>query len=122
MKYISAFIFGILLAIGLTGCDIRYSEGARTGVIQKFSKKGMMCDTYEGEAVTEGFRFKGNQTRSYGSNVWSFSVRNPEVAKAVDQAMSSGEPVRLTYVQRALHNPCKSGTEYDVVSVQAVGN
>jgi hypothetical protein len=46
-------VFGLLLllAIAWTAFSLSwaYSEGERAGVLQKFSKKGWLCKTYEGE-------------------------------------------------------------------------
>ena len=32
-----------------------YSEGERAGYLQKFSKKGWLCKTWEGQMMTDGF-------------------------------------------------------------------
>ncbi len=39
----------LLVAYGFAVWNYNYSEGERAGVVQKFSKKGWICKTWEGE-------------------------------------------------------------------------
>ena len=45
----------LLSAISLSACS-PYSEGERTGVVQKLSYKGIVCKSYEGEQLLGGLR------------------------------------------------------------------
>ena len=78
------------------GC---FSEGVRVGTIQKFSQKGLINKSWEGELVMDGVKLKSGQNGLRGGNVWKFSVLDPEVAKAIDGATLSGNPVALKYCQ-----------------------
>ena len=68
------------------GC---YSEGVRKGDIQKFSAKGIITKSWEGEMVQQGIR-ANTASRGTLTNIWKFSVTDPEVAKKIDDAMFSG--------------------------------
>ena len=51
-----------------------YSNGYRSGLLQKFSKKGWICKTYEGELWQ-------SVVANVAPNIWLFSVRDPSVAR-----------------------------------------
>lgn len=73
-----------------------YSEGSRVGILYKFSKKGTVFKTYEGEIILPGLRFK-QAGDGISSNIFSFSVDDEELAK---QLMScQGMEVEVHYVQ-----------------------
>lgn len=76
-----------------------FSDGIRIGTIQKFSKKGVLIKSWEGEMVQEGERIKGNNGVIRGGNIWKFSVDNPDVAKAIEASTMSGGTVAVHYCQ-----------------------
>lgn len=95
--------FKLLAAILLTtstfayaGC---YSEGVRVGTVQKFSVKGCVNKSWEGELVMEGAKITTNGNTTRGGNVWKFSVRDKQVATTIDDAVMAGKPVALKYCQ-----------------------
>lgn len=71
------------------------SEGARGGFLQKFSRKGNVFKTYEGEMVQSGFgtRRAGNFNAQY----FYFSVASEQLADSLDKCVN--KEVRLHYVQ-----------------------
>jgi len=86
-----------------------YSEGERAGILQKFSQKGWLCKTYEGELA---------MTSSPGVMpiIWDFSVRDDEVALQLRKAI--GEHVALHYTEhRGVPGTCFGDTPYFVDSV-----
>ncbi|MCM2312511.1 MAG: hypothetical protein NDI84_14015, partial [Steroidobacteraceae bacterium] len=50
-----------------------YSEGERAGVLQKFSKRGWICKTYEGELAMY-------VVGGVAPQIWNFSARDEAVA------------------------------------------
>ena len=72
-----------------------YSEGTRVGIIYKFSKKGTIFKTYEGEMVLPGIRNKSKDA-SMSSNTFNFSVTDEELAKTLMK--SQGMEVELHYL------------------------
>lgn len=87
-----------------------YSEGERAGFVQKISRKGWLCKTWEGTLYTDiakGFR----------SDSFSFTVRSDSVARAISAL--SGKRVTVTYEQHVgVPTSCFGDTEYFVVGVK----
>ena len=89
-----------------------YSEGDRAGVLQKFSKRGWVCKTYEGELAMY-------VVGGVAPQIWNFSVRDEDVAKQLQGLV--GQQVRLTYSEhRNLPTDCFGETDYFVEHVEKV--
>ena len=67
-----------------------YSEGERAGVLQKFSKRGWICKTYEGELAMY-------VVGGVAPQIWNFSVRDEATAAELTRAV--GRQVRLHYTE-----------------------
>ena len=90
-----------------------YSEGERAGVLQKFSKKGWICKTYEGEIAMY-------VVGGVAPQIWHFSVRDEATAAALTKAV--GRQVRLHYTEHpGLPTSCFGDTVYFVEDVEIVG-
>jgi hypothetical protein len=119
----------IFLLPVIPGCS-DYSSGERSGVITKFSRKGFMFKTYEGEINLGGLKTKkdGNGNSTVVANTFEFSLdakqrrgENLEALKdSVEKAMNLGLPVKLHYNQEKMTNwGCARGsTDYFVDKVQ----
>ena len=86
-----------------------YSDGERAGFLQKFSRKGWICKTWEGEILL---------TSMPGAipERFEFSVRDDLVAQQLMAAM--GKRVQLTYAQhKGVPSACFGETEYFVEKV-----
>ena len=89
-----------------------YSKGERAGYVQKFSKKGWICKTWEGEMALVSI--PGTMSEKF-----YFTVRADSVAARINQSM--GKRVALTYKQhKGIPTSCFGETEYFVVDVKAV--
>lgn len=89
-----------------------YSEGERAGVLQKFSKRGWVCKTYEGELAMY-------VVGGVAPQIWNFSVRDDAVIAQLHRAV--GQQVRLHYSEhRGLPTNCFGETDYFVESVEIV--
>lgn len=73
-----------------------YSEGTRVGILYKFSKKGTVFKTYEGEMVLPGIKFR-QQNSGISSNMFYFSVADEELANKLME--SQGMELELHYIQ-----------------------
>jgi len=81
-----------------------YSDGERAGVLQKFSKRGWICKTYEGEVAQY-------VVGGVAPQIWNFSVRDPAVAEQLHKAV--GQQVRIHYREhRGLPTTCFGETDY----------
>ena len=93
-----------------------YSHGYRSGLLQKFSEKGWVCKTYEGELWQSTL---GNLSPG-AANIWYFTVRDRAVAQTLDTLV--GKEVRLRYSEhRGVPTSCFGETSYYVDGVTAVG-
>lgn len=96
-----------------------YSSGVRVGVIQKFSLKGMVNKSWEGEMVQDGERVKAKGSGAGVTNIWKFSVLDAGVAKKLDDAVFAGSSVAVRYCQQAgLTWTGKTDTEYLITDVR----
>lgn len=92
-----------------------YSEGNRAGILQKFSKKGSMFKTYEGELIMSSIASTGNTT--IASEKFYFSVKDENVAKSLFAL--EGKNVTLQYEQKRGHLPWSGDTDYFVTRIVA---
>lgn len=93
-------VVGLFMAGTARAEEECYSNGTRVGTIQKFSRKGVINKSWEGELVMDGMKMRGGfKTGTSGGNVWKFSVLDADVAKAIDDAALSGNEVALRYCQ-----------------------
>jgi hypothetical protein len=89
-----------------------YSEGERAGFMQKLSKKGWLCKTWEGELSLVALPGAAPEK-------FLFTVRDDDVAAKINQQV--GQRVALTYEEhRGLPTSCFGDTEYFVTAVQLV--
>ncbi len=91
-----------------------YSEGERAGLLQKFSRKGWVCKTDEGELAL--YVVAGVQPE-----IWYFSVRDTALAHQLSAAV--GQRVQLHYTQhRGVPTDCFGETEYFVDRINTIGD
>ncbi len=89
-----------------------YSDGDRAGVLQKFSRKGWFCKTYEGELAM-------TSTPGVAPVIWDFSARDKSVLPLLKAAI--GKRVVVHYTEhRGVPTSCFGVTGYfaDSVSIQ----
>ena len=93
--------------------NVSYSNGERVGYVQKISKKGWACKTWEGELSMISIPGSVPQT-------FAFTVRDEAVARNLLDA--AGERVAITYDQhRFVPSDCFGETEYFVTAIRVVG-
>ncbi|MEX5744064.1 hypothetical protein [Massilia sp. X63] len=81
-----------------------YSEGERAGYLQKFSKKGWLCKTWEGEILLSSM--PGAIPERF-----AFTVRDDAVVRQLQNAM--GQRVQISYQQHVgIPTSCFGETEY----------
>jgi hypothetical protein len=112
LYFIGLLAAALLLFAGYTWAmlHISYSDGERAGYLQKFSSRGWICKTWEGEILL---------TSMPGAipEKFEFSVRDEGVAKLLTAA--TGKRVVLTYAQhKGVPSQCFGETEYYITRVQ----
>ena len=89
-----------------------YSTGERAGYVQKFSRKGWLCKTWEGQLAM--VNLPGAMPE-----LFAFTVRDDAVAARINAAM--GQRVALSYEQHVgLPTSCFGETDYFVTDVRRV--
>jgi len=87
-----------------------YSDGERAGFVQKFSRKGWLCKTWEGELAL--VTLPGTLTEKF-----PFTVRDAAVAAKLNANI--GRRVSVHYEQRKwIPSSCFGDTEFFVTDVQ----
>ena len=118
-KFLFSFVFLMAMIVG--GLSLytwgtltySYSKGKRAGFLQKFSQRGWICKTWEGELVTGNML--GNQEK------FLFSVRDEDVAKSIGDKI--GRRVELDYNQHVgVPSTCFGETEYFITTIKEVSS
>ena len=91
-----------------------YSDGNRTGLLQKLSRKGTIFKTYEGEMVLSSIASTNNV--ALASEKFYFSVALDSVAKKLQEY--EGKNVKVHYLQKNGTLPWRGDTEYIVDEVE----
>lgn len=92
-----------------------YADGERSGILQKFVRRGWICKTREGEIA---LYYAGGQYMGPGSSpqLWDFSVIDTAVAQQLTEAV--GHRVRLHYTEHpGVPTTCLAETRYFVDKV-----
>jgi hypothetical protein len=106
---VPVIVFGLYTWAALTWS---YSSGERAGYVQKFSRKGWVCKTWEGELALVSI--PGTMSEKF-----YFTVRDDSVAAHVNETM--GKRVALVYHQHmGIPTRCFGDTQYFVVGVRSV--
>jgi hypothetical protein len=89
-----------------------YSEGERAGVLQKFSKKGWICKTYEGELALY-------VVGGVAPQIWYFSTRDEALAQELFKNV--GSQVQLHYTEhRGIPTSCFAETPYFATKIRVL--
>jgi len=109
MKIAIGLLLGVVLLLsGYTWLVLHwsYSTGERAGYVQKFSRKGWVCKTWEGEMALVSM--PGTVAEKF-----LFTVRDDAVAKRINDNV--GRRVGLTYDQHiGVPTSCFGETQYFV--------
>jgi hypothetical protein len=103
------FVFTVWAGVAL---EFSYSEGTRTGFVQKLSKKGWICKTWEGEMAMTA-------QPGVAPVLFSFTVRLDSIADEITRL--EGKQVTLWYEEhRGVPSSCFGETGHFVDRVSAV--
>ena len=112
-KFMGIFFFILILATGVFfwwKYYYTYSDGFRSGLLQKLSHKGNIMKTYEGELVMSSISSTNNV--ALASEKFYFSIANDSIAKSLMNF--EGKRVRLHYEQKNGKLPWRGESEYIV--------
>jgi len=115
MLYILSFLIILILGIFIFfKYFYTYSEGYRAGLLQKFSHKGTIFKTYEGELILSSVA--GGNNVVIASEKFFFSVTEKKLANQLDTLQ--GRNVIVHYKQKNGALIWKGDTPYYVDSVR----
>jgi hypothetical protein len=115
------FIVVVLFLLGLTVYVYwfyyrSYGDGFREGYFQKFSRKGNIFKTYEGELLLEGFGARGlPRGNNFSANYFYFSVIDEPIADSLEKSI--GKTVKVHYTQYLRSLPWR-GDNYNVKNLE----
>jgi uncharacterized protein YxeA len=92
-KFLTILVTVLVLGIGSYFAFVYYvpySEGYRSGELIKFSRKGVVAKTWEGQ-ISQGLS---------GTNVFSFSVEDKEKDIIEKMKEYQGQYIKVTYKER----------------------
>ena len=113
--FLFLFVLPALVFSGYTWLTLHYaySTGQRSGYVQKISRKGWLCKTWEGELAM-------TTVPGTAPVIFPFSVRDDATARRIEQV--AGQRVALDYQQhKGIPTSCFGETEYFVTGVRPVG-
>ena len=100
----AAYVYGAL--------HLSFSSGERSGFVQKLSKKGWVCKTWEGEMAMVSMP-------GTAPEIFLFSVRDDAVADKINRSM--GKRVAISYEQhKGVPTTCFGETDYFVTDIKPV--
>lgn len=104
---ISAIVLGVVGYFAFI-YYVPYSEGYRSGELIKFSRKGVLVKTWEGQ-ISQGLS---------GTNVFSFSVEDKEEDIIEKMKEYQGNYIKVTYKERYATFFWLGDTKYFITEVQ----
>ena len=110
-------LYSLLLVVGAAALYLfaaykfTYSSGERAGYVQKFSKKGWLCKTWEGELAMA--TMPGVMPESF-----AFTLHDDNGAAEINKSM--GQRVALAYEQKVGLPSCFGDTAYWVTRVRPI--
>ncbi|HEY4368129.1 MAG TPA: hypothetical protein VGN07_12930 [Steroidobacteraceae bacterium] len=106
-RIVLMLLAAVVLAAGLWlwfALSWAYSEGEHAGTLQKFSRQGWVCKTYEGELALY-------VVAGVAPQIWKFSTRDPAVAEKLSKVV--GQRIQLHYSEhRGIPTSCFAETAY----------
>ena len=113
-------LFGFLAVVVAAGSlwtlitlTFSYSDGDRVGYVQKFSHRGWLCRTWEGELAM-------TPVPGATPQIFSFTVRDDDTVKRIKEA--EGKRVALHYKEkRGIPSSCFGDTSYFISEIRVLG-
>lgn len=116
------FILFLIIIASFAGyvwaCGTTYSEGSRTGVVVKVSKKGYFFKTYEG-TLNLGSISAGDGI-IMPTKIWDFSIQRNDTAVFNKITQTQGKDVRLYYREVVKTFIWQGDTRYYVTKLEIV--
>ena len=112
--WVLVIVIVIIVAVVYFKYGFTYSKGYRAGMLQKFSEKGVIFKTYEGEMILSSVQSNANV--ALASEKFLFSVTDDAVASQMEQIQ--GKHVVVHYKEKNGALPWQGESYYIVDSVK----
>jgi hypothetical protein len=116
---------GVLIVLALIAAVVyyftgTYSDGFRAGTVVKLSRKGYIFKTYEGQLNLGMVINQDPNSPASVNNVWDFSVssKSKGVIDSLENALTTGQRVRLHYKEKYKKLPWMGETPYFIYKVE----
>lgn len=116
-KYLYVALSVFILIVGIYiywSYFFTYSDGTRTGMLQKFSRKGTIFKTYEGELILSSVQ--SNKNVAIASEKFLFSVVDENVALELEKLQ--GKMIDVHYKEKNHALPWRGETNFIVSSAK----
>jgi hypothetical protein len=114
-RWLLTFLLVFLVAFVYMKYFFTYSEGYRAGLLQKFSHKGVIVKTYEGEMVLSSV--SSNRDVAIASEKFLFTVTNKTLVRQFDTLQ--GSTIIVHYRQMKSPVFWRGDSQYLVDSIKA---
>jgi hypothetical protein len=105
---------GLFALYTMAALRFAYSSGERVGYVQKLSKKGWVCRTWEGELAM-------SPVPGAAPQIFAFSLRDDAMAQQISAA--EGKRVTLQYEEKmGIPSSCFGDTKYFVVGLRILAH
>jgi hypothetical protein len=115
VRWFTFILLVVLLLFGYWKYYYTYSDGYRSGLLQKLSHKGNIFKTYEGELVQRSIVSTNNV--GIASEKFYFSVVNDSIAKMMQNF--EGKNVKLHYKEKNGTLPWRGESRYLVDGIES---
>lgn len=113
-RWLTAILFIALAVFVYLKYFYTYSEGYRAGLLQKFSNKGLIFKTYEGEMILSSV--VSDKQMAIASEKFFFTMINEDLVRQFDTLQ--GQNVIVHYIQKGGAVFWRGDSKYLVDSVQ----
>jgi hypothetical protein len=118
------FLAALSTAAGFLAYYYTYAEGYRVGTVIKFTRRGYLFKTWEGQ-IDQGYLGRPDDndetaTSSVATRLWDFSVRDSsdDVRAELDRAIAQNRRVKVYYEEKLWHIFFWGDTTYFVHKVE----
>lgn len=108
-----ALFIPLVIATSFTSIPYEYSNGTKGGSLTKFTQKGLIFKTWEGQLNLGGMVTNGDG--GMVANVWNFSVTDPAIISKLQKAKGR---VELDYSQKLLVPINQGSTSYKIIGMR----
>ncbi|MBO9636646.1 hypothetical protein [Siphonobacter aquaeclarae] len=117
--FVKILVVLLILGIGIFWVLtlVNYSEGERAGTITRFSKRGYVFKTWEGELLLGGF---SQGTGQLNAEKWNFTVESSRdsTINTINEGLRTGRRITLFYEEKLFQFDWNGETKFFVTRAE----